>query len=376
MEMTMWDINVACSAVSSWIRGWSSSPYHVCGYLLIIYVWRCQGLSYMTAGPDEDSTSDGKRRRTYQIDHDSNRSTTEDFDEPFLRQKEDEMLKESIPSSTDAERRRFLLAESGNVTKASARLSKYVSWTTTHQNIQRQIQAYEQWTSREKKNHTHAPSLHETEETLDDDDWQLACAAAIFSRNEPVSPTRTRLPRIARTFYDDQSGEVCRCHNGHRIIHVAPGKMDDRLVPLETYALAIALYMDRKLSRDSCELFTVMIDARGGVGWRNPHAAHLIPFIQHTSELLLSMFPERLGRAIVYPVPWCLSWIWSVVRCCLDPKTSGKIHLLNGPAKVVSPPPHDQIVRYLTDELSNRIEAERIASFLDPLQGGNAPNPQ
>jgi CRAL/TRIO domain len=282
------------------------------------------------------------------------------------------MLCKSIPSSMHAERRRFLLAECGNVTKATERLSKYVLWTTRHQNIQRQIQAYEQWTSREKRNCTRGSSLRDVEENLDENDWQVACSAAMIARNEPVSPTRTRLPRIARTFYDDQSGGVCRCHNGHRIIHVTPGKMDDRLVPLETYALAIALYMDRRLSRDNCELVTVMIDARGGVGWRNPHAAHLIPFIQHTSALLLSMFPERLGRDIVYPVPWCFSWIWNVVRCCLDPKTSGKIHLLSGPAKVVSPPPHDQIIRYLTDELSNRIEAERIASFLDPLQEGNA----
>lgn len=372
----MWDFNGACATVSSWIRDLSSSPYHVCGYLLIVYAWRCQGLSFSTIWSDMLGTSDGKGCRAYRTDHDSNRSTTDDVEESFVYQEEEVMLRESIPSSTEAERRRFLLAACGNVTLARDRLSKYVSWTTTHQKVQRQIQAYERWTSRDRRNCARSSSLRDVDETLDCHDWQVACAAAMTSRNEPVSPTRTRLPRIARTFYEEKSDGVCCCHHGHRIIHISPGKMDDRLVSLETYALAIALYMDRKLPRDSGELVTVMIDARGGVGWRNLHAAQLIPFIQHTSELLLSMFPERLGRAIVYPVPWCLSWIWNVVRCCLDPKTSGKIHLLSGPAKIVSPPPHDQIVRYLDDELSNRIEAERIASFLDPLHEGDATSMQ
>jgi hypothetical protein len=161
-----------------------------------------------------------------------------------------------------------------------------------------------------------------------------------------------------------EDGGCCRCRDGYRIIHIAPGKLDDRLVALETYSLAIALYIDRKLHRDTHKLVTVMIDARGGVGWRNPHATELVPFIQHTSELLLSMFPERLGRAIVYPVPWCLSWIWTVVRCCLDPKTCGKIHLLGGPAKITSPPPREQLALFVSEDLSDRIEAERVSSFV------------
>jgi hypothetical protein len=276
---------------------------------------------------------------------------------------------ECVPASTAAERRRFLAAEDGSVDRAKDRLSTYVAWTTKHRQIQSDIGAYDRWTCAERRKRFGGDGSASAEDAADGYDWYLACAAAAAARKEPASPTRLRLPRVARTFSGEPSaadgGGACRCQDGHRVIRIAPGRMDDRLVALETYSLAIALYIDRKLRRDSRELITVVIDARGGIGWPNPHAAQLVPFIQHTSELLLSLFPERLGRAIVYPVPWCLSWIWTVVRCCFDPKTCGKIHLLGGPARVASPPPHEQLARFLSEDLSNRIEAERVSSFLD-----------
>jgi len=75
------------------------------------------------------------------------------------------------------------------------------------------------------------------------------------------------------------------------------------------------------------------------------------------------MFPERLGRAIVYPVPYTLSWIWTAAKCCIDPETRKKIVLLTGPARVASPPPTEQLLDYLEPEVEFLIEFERRSGF-------------
>lgn len=354
MMLMMGDVNGLLDAISSYTRDFNL--LHICGYLLLFYYWRLKRLSEphrlvattpksetVTAYDDDqqhECESHGPEELTPPMSECMETDQCKDHNVLNIYRGEEERLDALVPSSTLSERRRFLFGEKGRVESAHQSLEEYIRWTTTHRDLQQQL------------------CLHVLNPDPDWHDWNLACATAIVASAE--CSTRP-LPRIARTFTVGHQEASCR--RGYRIFHIRPGKMDDNLVSLETYALAIALYLDRKLQRDSFERVTVMIDTRGGEGWRNLNAAQLIPFIQHTSKLLLSMFPERLGLSIVYPVPFALAWIWNVVRRCLDPVTAEKICLLTGPARIHSCPPYDQLVQYIDKELANLIEAERLSSF-------------
>ena len=140
--------------------------------------------------------------------------------------------------------------------------------------------------------------------------------------------------------------------------------MEDRLAAVKTYALTVALYVDKRLDRHSTERVTVVIDARGGHGWRNLNAAQLLPFIQHLSALMLALFPQRLHAAIVFPIPSRFYWVWRLVRRCLDERTEAKIQPLEGPSTIDSPPPMAQMAVLLGAENAAFLEDFRKAGFL------------
>jgi len=250
-------------------------------------------------------------------------------------------LEKKFPQSTAEERERFLVAKKGNAEVAAKYLQAYLEWRFIHESVREKLD-----------------ELVSTGDS-DHDDWNIAAAIAMKERNENQSAPLTR---VART-HSIGDREICDV-DGRRIIHITPGLMDDRLASLTTYALSIALYIDRKLERHSLERVTVLIDARGGQGWRNNHAVHLLPFIQHISKLLLSMFPERLSRSLVYPLPPAFGWIWNVAQRWIDPLTRDKICLLTGPATIASPPPSEQMAEYLGKDVVEILEKHRVAAFL------------
>ena len=69
--------------------------------------------------------------------------------------------------------------------------------------------------------------------------------------------------------------------DGRRIVQLLPARIDLNIADDKTYALAIAFYLDRKLSRQSCEKIVVCIDVRAGLNWPNPPAGKVIPFIKY-----------------------------------------------------------------------------------------------
>jgi CRAL/TRIO domain len=252
------------------------------------------------------------------------------------------ILKRNVPESTVQERQRFFIAKKGDVTLASSCLRSYIDWRTSHTKYQESCSFIDSKTNND----------------TDEYDWDVACALAIRACREIEY---RRLPRVVRTFC--QGEKECVDRNGFRLIQLLPGRMDERLAPLSTYALAIALYIDRKLARDSNEKITVIVDVRGGQGWRNIPAAQLVLFMKDIFALLLNMFPERLARAIILPVPSILLWIWSVVQRYLDPDTAKKICLITGPAGTSSPPPSKAMSTYLDGNVVALLESERIATF-------------
>jgi hypothetical protein len=293
------------------------------------------------------------RRASTDIDDESFHSissdlsiSSDDDSKSVVFEEEDFQLEQLVPEATAAERLRFLVAKNGNVKTAANSLKAYLQWRSEHQHTQKLGE----------------PALLDIELHTDDhdwNDWSIAAAAACKAKKETC---RTPLPRIARLHKIE--GNDIRDRRGYRVLHIIPGQMDDRLVSLTTYATAVALYIDRKLARESPDKVSVLIDVRGGVGWQNTHVSKLLPFIQTTTKLLITMFPERLQRAVVYPLPPAFGWIWSVSKRCMDPLTADKICLLTGPATIESPPPISQMIEYLDEAIVALLEKARVAAFV------------
>jgi hypothetical protein len=295
------------------------------------------------AGKTRGSTA---KNRTLRSSSDSS------FDDNSLYESlNDPQWKIKTPQATMQERKRFFIGCKVNLRVATAKLKDYLVWRETHKRIEEQI----------------LPKLQLSGDQ-DTDDWTVAVAVASISRRERNAKP---VPQIARMLY--RNGEtVLRDREGHRFVQVLPGRMDDRLIGLKTYSLAIALYIDRKLKPESTEHFTVLVDVRAGTGWRNPNGAQLLPFIQHTCSLLLSKFPERLARSMVYPIPPAFEWVWKLVYRCLDPPTAEKIAVFTGPSTIQSPPPSDQMMAYLDQESITQLENTRKSAFvLDPSDKGH-----
>ena len=255
--------------------------------------------------------------------------------------KHDDAVQELFPNATAEERRRFLVARLGNVEAAKTQLGNYLEWREKHDAIEKE--------------------LNLTEPETDEDDWNTAVAVALVSCEE--ERLDQRLPRIARIYTVEESA-VCD-RDGRRILHVMPGQIDIELAKASTYAVALALYIDRKLDRASLECLTVALDVRGGRGWPNIPPLRQLPFIQTVVKLLLAMFPDRLHRCLLFPVPRAARWIWNIAQGWIDPLTANKVQLLAGPAKIVSQPPFAAMEEFLEASVAKFFESQRHASFME-----------
>ncbi|CAB9518794.1 expressed unknown protein [Seminavis robusta] len=255
-------------------------------------------------------------------------------------------IDESMEEQTSSERKRFLAANNGNESKAMEQLQGYLQARNEHQGTQCQLER-----------------LYEnliTEHGQDYYDWMVASEAAKQAHNVAQD---TPLPRIVRVHTMDNGKEACDL-DGHRVLHFLPAQLDKSICSLKTYTLAIFLYLDRKLGRDSEEQVTILMDLRAGAGWANPKVFNIMPFIEDTCQLMLSKFPERMHRAIIYPLPYALTCVLrGIVRNVLDTTTSKKLAILSGAAWVDSPLPKQQLLKYVDETVATICEDARLNDF-------------
>ena len=251
-------------------------------------------------------------------------------------------LEDLQPESTLAERRRFLKARKGVIKAASAQLGSYLEWRS-----QNRIDEF-------------FPSTF----TTDEQDWALAARGAMeIANTSGKSQTHEKLlPRIV-SVYGGNDGLVL-CRNGARIVHVLPSQLDTTIAPATTYALALAMYLDRKLDRNHTEKVTVVIDIRSGKGWPNPSSVSLVPFIKLVVGSLNSYFPERLSRCILFPLPMTATVIFNKAKAYLDPDTATKIQVCSGAGSVGSAVP-SKVNKFIDEQSIDIMEKRRIA-FFDP----------
>ena len=251
-------------------------------------------------------------------------------------------LEEKVPDATATERQRFLKSSKGKVDGAVVALSKYIEWNKQHEAIAKEL-------------NIEPPS----KEDSDLDYWKAACAVAIKAKGEDCTEI---LPRVIRVHQLEDGSDMCDA-TGHRIFQLSPAPMDDKLVKTTTYALAVALYLNRRCDRNGLERITVCIDVRAGKGLPNIHATRLLPFIKDTTGLLLGLFPERLHRCLLYPIPPGFTWIWNIIKNAIHPLTRDKVCPLSGANKIESPPPREQMLEHMSEEAADRLEKERVDSF-------------
>lgn len=75
------------------------------------------------------------------------------------------------------------------------------------------------------------------------------------------------------------------------------------------------------------------------------------------------MFPERLYRSVLYPLPYAFTWVLNAVKVVIDPVTAKKIVVLPGSAAKTSPMPMNEMTQYVSREVALLCEKERIESF-------------
>jgi hypothetical protein len=243
--------------------------------------------------------------------------------------------------STLAERRRFSIANKGNFQGTIQQLKSYIEWKNHH--IDNKIQI-------------------KSTGDKDYDIWVESSLTAMKICDGEVE--NIVLPRIIRTHNSNSKNNTHYVdRDGYRAFCVTPALMDNNLAKGSTYTQAVAIYLDRCLDPSENEMITVVFDCRAGTGWSNNHVLKLIPFLKHFLKVLPPLVPERLQKAIVYPVPYTFMYIWSMISKCLDPTTSKRVCILHGQCKIVAPPPTEQMKIHLFEDHMEELESSRIAGF-------------
>jgi hypothetical protein len=270
------------------------------------------------------------------------------------------------PHATIAERRRFLVASNNDIQKASHRLNAYSEWRQRYVEVQNQ-------------NGIHIKPTHDR----DYDIWVESCMIARIMNNEIVP--NIVLPRVIRTFRhrnkeneNEKSNIPSKAQatttttttegyitdkDGSRMFHIVPATMDDKLAKQSTYTVAVAIYLDKSIDRESMEKVTICMDVRAGRGWPNIHAVRLVPFMKNSLKLLLPLYPERLYKCVVYPLPSAFFYLWTVISKCIDPDTRNKIRVVAGKCTIESSPPTDKLITHLGKDQALLLEKSRVECF-------------
>ena len=276
------------------------------------------------------------------------------------------ILASKFPAATDAECQRFLKARRGNLQTASEKLGEYMDWRLRYQ-----------------LDRSDNVDGHRTNRT-DAQDWTFAAKLALELDEHPKQdshphfnkqslhkrPKPKTLPQIVTVYYLDEINRFpCQTIDNNLILHVLPAQVNKKIATPETYALAMAIYLDLKFDRYSTSDFaSIFIDVRPGRGWANPPAYTMMPFITHVSKLLHHYFPERLHQCIIYPLPKAAIWIWDMAKRFLDKDVVNAVLLIGGSDALTAATPIVKLSQFLDKEIIDRMEQRRYEFFVTPLE--------
>jgi hypothetical protein len=178
----------------------------------------------------------------------------------------------------------------------------------------------------------------------------------------PAPVVTTKLPQIM-FLHTKEDGTPATDKNGKRVILVLPAMVDRKLATSDTYALAMAFYLNLKFDRNDEEKMTVIIDVRPGDGWPNQLAITMVNFVRTVTTMLQRFYPERLERLVLFPIPMAALMIWQAMKRFVTNDTMDKLVLVPGPAACASPVPKEVLKEYFDIEIINLMEEKRVEVF-------------
>jgi hypothetical protein len=228
------------------------------------------------------------------------------------------------------------------------------------------------------------------EEVTDLQDWREACSQALSVartnlQREKSDPSKSpeKKGRFRRRSRDqaekktvivpkeDDIPQMLFCHflhgqpirdvAGHRILQHLPAQIDMTHLSAELFVSCIALYLDRKVCRDDEETLTLFIDVRPGAGWPNPPAFAMVKFIREVAHQLHALYPCRLHRCVLFPVPRAAFYLWHMIRAVL-PVSHQLIVMVPGGAALESPVP-SKLKAHVSMEALQLMEETRLKAF-------------
>jgi CRAL/TRIO domain len=180
------------------------------------------------------------------------------------------------------------------------------------------------------------------------------------------------------------------CISGCPILYAIPARMDLHRVPKEVYGNAFAMYMlhqqqqqeqnEKNIGSGGEEEIhgtstrgvlprpplTIVLDVRAGTGWCNTPITSMLPLVRHVLRQLQNLFPGRLHRCIVFPVPAVAVLLWNaVVRPFLDRAVSDRVVLVAGPGTGSHAPlPYERMSAFVDVPELERLAAIRTAAMI------------
>lgn len=197
---------------------------------------------------------------------------------------------------------------------------------------------------------------------------------------------------------NNDADDAMRDRDGHRVFYVMPARMHLQQVSKEIYTTAFALYIYRKLRHfdaadsnknsdndknnkgDDCNdddydtsktktatqttttKYTLAVDTRPAPGWPNVPVHHMLGMIRYTVNALHRLFPDRVARILVFPVPTLAVTVYEcIAKPFLHADLCRTLTLHAGPAGRTSPLP--ALAPCLTTDQCRRLEQLRRRAF-------------
>lgn len=152
---------------------------------------------------------------------------------------------------------------------------------------------------------------------------------------------RTHIPQYLFVYNDEgQSTNNISCSTDGKdcmLVHILPMQIYIHEASPEMHTLAVALYMERKLSRNNNQQFRILLDVKAGPGCRNPKPLQLLNFILTSSKRLDLLWASRCEQVFIYPAPRIVVMLWNLfVKNFLPTIVSERGRLISGQLPGVS----------------------------------------
>ena len=149
-----------------------------------------------------------------------------------------------------------------------------------------------------------------------------------------------RLQNAARTVPAHFATLGGRTSRGDQVVLVESARYTKK-IGVDAYVARVCCLLDETLEDNCDRRAVVLVDARPGCGegWTNRPASEAMPFFRALAALIPDLYPERLRRIIIYPLPGWAAMLIKVVQSMLDPVTKAKIKVVKGDASKDAPCP-------------------------------------